>query len=90
MMGPDKKRLYPNEKIRTVCYISNLPKRDNVEIGEYTYYSDTRNPRGYYGESPYPGETHSPYSLEVTVDYRGGRMTHGYHASGNYWTFDNS
>ena len=27
MRGPDKKKLYPNENIKTVCYISNLPKR---------------------------------------------------------------
>jgi len=26
MTGPDKKKLYPNENIKTVCYISNLPK----------------------------------------------------------------
>jgi hypothetical protein len=24
MAGPDKKKLYPNENIKTVCYISNL------------------------------------------------------------------
>lgn len=36
MMGPDKNKLYPNETIKTVCYISNLPKRANVEIGDYT------------------------------------------------------
>ncbi len=48
-MGPDKKKLYPNEKIRTVCYISNLPKRVNVEIGDYTYYSDNENsPEKFY------------------------------------------
>lgn len=35
MTGPDKNKLYPND-IRSVCYISNLPKRPNVEIGEYT------------------------------------------------------
>lgn len=47
--GPDKTRLYPNENIRTVCYISNLPKRSNVEIGEYTYYSDNHdNPVNFY------------------------------------------
>jgi len=43
MTGPDKKKLYPNENIKTVCYISNLPKRPNVEIGEYTYYSTIIN-----------------------------------------------
>lgn len=49
MTGPDKKKLYPNEKITTVCYISNLPKRTNVEIGEYTYYSDNKNsPENFY------------------------------------------
>ena len=26
MIGPDKKKLYPNENIKTVCYLSNLPK----------------------------------------------------------------
>jgi len=49
MKGPDKKRLYPNENIKTVCYISNLPKRPNVEIGEYTYYSDNKkSPEKFY------------------------------------------
>ena len=49
MTGPDKKMLYPNENIKTVCYISNLPKRPNVEIGDYTYYSDNRdNPENFY------------------------------------------
>lgn len=38
MIGSDKKKLYPNENIKTVCYLSNLPKRPNVEIGDYTYY----------------------------------------------------
>ena len=49
MIGPDKNKLYPNENIKTVCYISNLPKRSNVEIGEYTYYSDNKNsPEKFY------------------------------------------
>lgn len=49
MIGPDKKKLYPNENIKTVCYISNLPKRPNVEIGEYTYYSDNKkSPEKFY------------------------------------------
>lgn len=43
MIGSDKKKLYPNENIKTVCYLSNLPKRPNVEIGDYTYYSDHKN-----------------------------------------------
>lgn len=49
MTGPDKKNLYPNENIKTVCYIANLPKRPNVEIGDYTYYSDNHdNPENFY------------------------------------------
>jgi virginiamycin A acetyltransferase len=41
--------LYPNENIKTVCYISNLPKRVNVEIGDYTYYSDNKkSPENFY------------------------------------------
>lgn len=41
--GPDKNKLYPNKDIPTVCYISNLPGRPNVIIGDYTYYSDNHN-----------------------------------------------
>lgn len=49
MFGPNKNRLYPIENIKTVCYISNLPKRPNVEIGDYTYYSDNnKSPELFY------------------------------------------
>jgi virginiamycin A acetyltransferase len=49
MTVPDKNKLYPYENMKTVCYISNLPKRPNVEIGEYTYYSDNKNsPENFY------------------------------------------
>lgn len=49
MKGPDKKRLYPNENLKSVCYINNLPKRVNVEIGDYTYYSDNKeSPEKFY------------------------------------------
>lgn len=49
MRGPDKTKLFPNEQIKTVAYISNLPPRPNVEIGEYTYYSDdTKSPEFFY------------------------------------------
>ncbi|MBP2001378.1 virginiamycin A acetyltransferase [Paenibacillus shirakamiensis] len=49
MNAPDKHKLYPNEAIRTVCYIQNLPRRANVEIGDYTYYSDnTHSPELFY------------------------------------------
>jgi len=42
MIEPNKKKLYPNDNIKTVCFISNLPKRSYVEIGEDTYYIDNK------------------------------------------------
>ncbi len=49
MTGADKKKLYPNTNIKTVCYISNLPKKSNFKIGEYTYYSDNKkSPEKFY------------------------------------------
>ncbi|MBP2628234.1 MAG: vatD [Firmicutes bacterium] len=49
MLGPDRNKLYPNANIKTVCYISNLPKRPNIEIGDYTYYSDNKkSPENFY------------------------------------------
>ncbi|MCO1602278.1 Vat family streptogramin A O-acetyltransferase [Desulfosporosinus nitroreducens] len=49
MNGPDKNKLYPNDRIKTVCYIKNLPKRVNVENGDYTYYSDNKSsPEDFY------------------------------------------
>lgn len=48
-IAPEKNKLYPNENIGTVCYIKNLPSRSNVEIGDYTYYSDNNNsPENFY------------------------------------------
>ena len=32
MTGLDKKKLYPNENIKTVCYISNLPKDQMLRL----------------------------------------------------------
>ena len=34
MAGPDKKKLYPNENIKTVCYIKNLPKLMNPNLSQ--------------------------------------------------------
>lgn len=48
-IAPDKTKLYPNENITTVCYIKNLPRKPNVEIGDYTYYSDNNHsPENFY------------------------------------------
>lgn len=49
MIGPDKNKLFPNEDVKSVAYIKNLPKRPNIEIGDYTYYSTPNgSPEDFY------------------------------------------
>ena len=38
--GPDPNSIYPNENIKQICFIKNVVKNPNIQIGEYTYYSD--------------------------------------------------
>lgn len=38
--GPDPNAIYPNEAIKSVCFIKNTITRPNIVVGEYTYYSD--------------------------------------------------
>lgn len=38
--GPDPNAIYPNEAIKSVCYIKNVVTRPNIIIGDYTYYDD--------------------------------------------------
>ncbi|WP_108822451.1 Vat family streptogramin A O-acetyltransferase [Dysgonomonas sp. Marseille-P4361] len=40
MYGPTPDSIYPNEKIKQVCFIKNVIKNPNIIIGEYTYYDD--------------------------------------------------
>ena len=42
-MELDPKKVYPNEKLRNICYIKNTVTRDNVVVGDYTYLN---NPDG--------------------------------------------
>ncbi|MDY8095663.1 Vat family streptogramin A O-acetyltransferase [Paenibacillus polymyxa] len=42
--APDKHKLHPIQDVTSVYYIQNLPSRPNVEIGDYTYYSDNSHP----------------------------------------------
>lgn len=37
--GPDPNALYPNETIRSLCYIKNAITRPNIVVGDYTYYA---------------------------------------------------
>ena len=38
--GPNPNSIYPNENIKSVCFIKNVTKNPNIQVGEYTYYSD--------------------------------------------------
>lgn len=38
--GPDPNKVFPNENIRSLCFIKNVVKRPNIIVGDYTYYDD--------------------------------------------------
>lgn len=38
--GPNPDAIYPNENIKSLCYIKNVITRPNILVGEYTYYDD--------------------------------------------------
>jgi len=38
--GPNPNAIYPNEHIKSICYIKNVITRQNIIVGEYTYYDD--------------------------------------------------
>ncbi|QIK61448.1 Vat family streptogramin A O-acetyltransferase [Dysgonomonas sp. HDW5A] len=40
MNGPNPQSIYPNEKIKQVCFIKNVIKNPNIIVGDYTYYDD--------------------------------------------------
>lgn len=40
-MGPNKDAIFPNEQLKSMCYIKNIIKAPNIFIGDYTYYDDT-------------------------------------------------
>ncbi|MEA5016706.1 MAG: Vat family streptogramin A O-acetyltransferase [Candidatus Limiplasma sp.] len=42
--GPDPGSLYPNERIKSLCYIQNAITRPNILVGDYTYYDDSGSP----------------------------------------------
>ncbi len=39
-LGPDPNAVFPNQSIKSVCYIKNVITRPNIQVGEYTYYDD--------------------------------------------------
>lgn len=38
--GPDKNSIFPNEKLKELCFIKNTITRKNIIVGDYTYYDD--------------------------------------------------
>lgn len=38
--GPNPNSIYPNENIKQICYIKNVIKNPNIQVGDYTYYDD--------------------------------------------------
>lgn len=40
---PDSNAIFPNE-YKTSCFIKNVVKAPNIQIGDYTYYDDSDNP----------------------------------------------
>lgn len=39
-IGPNPNHIYPNENIKSVCFIKNTIKNSSIKVGDYTYYSD--------------------------------------------------
>lgn len=40
MYGPDPNAIFPNENIKSLCFIKNVITRLNIIVGDYTYYDD--------------------------------------------------
>lgn len=40
MYGPDPNAIFPNENIKSLCFIKNVIKRPTIIVGDYTYYDD--------------------------------------------------
>src|SRR5699024_4330241 len=38
--GPNPKDLYPNEAIKSNCFIKNTVTRPSISVGDYSYYDD--------------------------------------------------
>lgn len=38
--GPNPESIFPNGKIKQICFIKNIIKNPNIIVGDYTYYDD--------------------------------------------------
>ncbi|MDR1089633.1 MAG: CatB-related O-acetyltransferase [Prevotella sp.] len=45
--NPDPETKFPVLNVRTVCYIKPLIKNPNVVVGDFTYFSDDKNPEDF-------------------------------------------
>jgi virginiamycin A acetyltransferase len=47
MNGPDPKNPHPMTGFPQVCFIRNVLRSPNIEVGDYTYYDDPDDPEGF-------------------------------------------
>ena len=45
--GPDPNAVYPNPDIKSVCFIKNIITRQNIIVGDYTYYDNDESPEDF-------------------------------------------
>ncbi|WP_010095854.1 Vat family streptogramin A O-acetyltransferase [Ornithinibacillus scapharcae] len=42
--GPNPNAIYPNEAIKSICFIKNVVTNPNIIVGDFTYYDDVNGP----------------------------------------------
>ena len=58
--GPDPNKVFPNEKIPSLCFIKNVITRPNIIVGDYTYYDDNEGAENF--------ESHVTHHYEFNGD----------------------
>ena len=58
--GPNPNQKFPNEAIRSLCFIKNVITRPNILVGDYTYYEDPDGPERF--------EEHVTHHYEILGD----------------------
>lgn len=46
--GPNPNAIYPNEAVKSVCFIKNVITRPNIIVGDYTYYDDINGAESFF------------------------------------------
>ena len=57
---PNLNKIFPNEKIPSLCYIKNVIKNPNIIVGDYTYYNDVNGAEQF--------EKHTPHHYDFIGD----------------------